>query len=359
MKYPERWGRSRERYEAEKPRKMLAIDGGGIRGLISLGMLKRLEQIIAEKQGRGADFRLCDYFDYIGATSTGAIVAAGLALGKSVDQLIQFYLESGKDMFEKSRLFDRLKNLYSADPLRDQLAKTFGTRTNLLPPPTESTSEDVAYLRCLLLIVTRNVTTDSPWPISSNPDARYNDRERKDCNLLLPLWQLVRASTAAPIYFPPEIVKIGPKTFAFVDGGVTAYNNPAFLLYRMATHPAYQLGWKTGERNLLLVSLGTGMADTLDANASANIAANLASLPAALMHTIQIEQDVNCRTVGRCTFGAHIDRELQDLTCRDKDFSCPREEWEKAEHLPLSTDLGRAFPMPATTLIFRLTDWQR
>jgi uncharacterized protein len=333
MRYPERWGALRERYAVEKPRKMLAIDGGGIRGLISLGILKKLEKMIADKQGGGADFRLCNYFDYIGGTSTGAIIAAGLALGKTADELIQFYVDSGKDMFEKSHLIDRLRNFYSADPLRKQLKKVFGSETNLLPK----------CLRCLLLVVTRNVTTDSPWPISSNPDARYNDPKRKDCNLLLPLWQLVRASTAAPIYFPPEIVKIGKQTFAFVDGGVTAYNNPAFLLYRMATHPAYQLEWKAGEDKLLLVSLGTGMADTLGANASANIAANLAGLPSALMHTIQIEQDINCRTVGRCMFGAHIDRELQDLTCRDKSYSSPREEWEKADHLPLSKGLGRAF----------------
>jgi hypothetical protein len=285
------------------------------------------------KQGAGADFRLCDYFDYIAGTSTGAIIAAGLARGKSVDELIQFYVDSGKDMFEKSHLLNRLKSFYSADPLRKQLKKVFGAETNLLPK----------YLRCLLLVVTRNVTTDSPWPISSNPDARYNDPKRSDSNLLLPLWQLVRASTAAPIFFPPEIVKVGKQTFTFVDGGVTAYNNPAFLLYRMATHSAYQLEWKTGESNLLLVSLGTGMADTLDANASANIAVNLSGLPSALMHTIQIEQDINCRTVGRCMFGAHIDRELQDLTCRDKSFLCPREEWEQAEHLPISKDLGRAF----------------
>jgi hypothetical protein len=194
-----------------------------------------------------------------------------------------------------------------------------------------------------LLVVTRNVTTDSPWPVSSNPDARYNDPDRDDCNLRIPLWQLVRASTAAPIYFSPEFVQVGKNTFTFVDGGMTAYNDPAFLLYRMATHPAYQLGWKTGEKNLLLVSLGTGIADTLGANVSANIAVNLARLPGALMHTIQIEQDINCRTVGRCTFGAHIDRELQDLTCRDISFSCPREDWEKTEHVPVSKDLGRAF----------------
>ncbi len=73
----------------------------------------------------------------------------------------------------------------------------FGAKTNLEPN----------NLKCLLLVVTKNVTTDSPWPISSNPEAKYNDMGRKDCNLKIPLWQLVRASTAAPVYFPPEILQ--------------------------------------------------------------------------------------------------------------------------------------------------------
>jgi hypothetical protein len=330
---PERWGTLLDRYKDDRPRKMLAIDGGGIRGLISLGMLKTLERMLADNQNGGANFRLGDYFDYVAGTSTGAIIAAGLARGMSVDELIRFYRASGQEMFQKSRLLERLKSFYSADPLREQLEQVFGADTNLFPQ----------YLRCLLLVVTRNVSTDSPWPISSNPEAHYNNPQLEDCNLRIPLWQLVRASTAAPIYFPPEFVNLGARTFTFVDGGVTAYNNPAFLLYRMATHPAYQLEWQTGERNLLLVSLGTGMADTLGGNGSANIAVNLAGLPSALMHTIQIEQDINCRMLGRCTFGDHIDRELQDLTWRNKSFSCERAEWEAAEQLPLATDLGRAF----------------
>ncbi len=333
MRYPQRWGRLSDRYVEERPRKLLAIDGGGIRGLISLGMLKKMERLLAANQGRGADFRLCEYFDYVAGTSTGAIIAAGLAAGMSAGELIEFYRNNGRDMFEKSRLLQRLKSFYTADPLREHLAKVFGAETDLSPE----------YLRCLLLVVTRNVTTDSPWPVSSNPDARYNDPGRSDCNLHIPLWQLVRASTAAPIYFPPELVTVGARTFMFVDGGMTAYNNPAFLLYRMATHPAYHLGWATGERNLLLISLGTGMADTLGSDGTGNIAASLAGLPGALMHTIQIEQDINCRTIGRCAYGAHIDRELQDLTCRDRSFDCSREDWEKAEHVPLLKDLGRAF----------------
>ena len=80
------------------------------------------------------------------------------------------------------------------------------------------------------MMVMRNATTDSPWPLSNNPKAKYNDAARADCNLKLPLWQLVRASTAAPTYFPPEVVRVG-RDFIFVDGAVTMYNNPAFQLF--------------------------------------------------------------------------------------------------------------------------------
>ena len=45
--------------------------------------------------------------------------------------------------------------------------------------------------------------------------------------------------------------------FVFVDGGVTPYNNPSFLMFRMATLPQYRVNWATGEKNLLLVSVGT------------------------------------------------------------------------------------------------------
>jgi uncharacterized protein len=348
VRYPERWGRLLPRYEVEKPRKMLALDGGGIRGLITLGILKRMEELLAPGSGRGSAFRLCDYFDYIAGTSTGAIIAAGLARGLSVQELIAFYRESGRNMFEKARLDKRLVNFYTADPLRQQLQKVFNAdENNHYDPnaPDKDLSPD--NLHCLLLVVTRNVTTDSPWPISSNPAARYNDPKRPDCNLRIPLWQLVRASTAAPVYFPPEILRWDPtdslKTFTFVDGGMTPYNNPAFLLFRMATHPTYRLNWQTGERQLLLISVGTGAAADPRFKNNINIAANLASLPGALMHGSQIDQDINCRVLGRCTYGDFIDRELRDLTCRDSDGDCTIEEWQKTEHTPLTQDLGRAF----------------
>ena len=82
-----------------------------------------------------------------------------------------------------------------------------------------------------------------------NPLAKYNQQDRKDCNLRLPLWQLVRASTAAPTFFPPEIVTFAAGIdreyqFVFVDGGVTTYNNPAYLAFQMATASPYKINWE-------------------------------------------------------------------------------------------------------------------
>ena len=85
----------------------------------------------------------------------------------------------------------------------------------------------------------RNATTDFPWPISNNPFAKYNDPTHPADNLKFPLWQLVRASTAAPTYFPAEVIAIEGKPFYFVDGGVTMYNNPAFQMFLMATVDRY------------------------------------------------------------------------------------------------------------------------
>ena len=334
--YPEGWKGLRGRYEEERPRRLLALDGGGIRGLLTLGILERIEALVAEKTGK----KLCEYYDYIAGTSTGAIIAAGLARGMTTAQLIDFYRSSGEEMFEHSRLIERVKCFYTADPLKAKLQEVFGRDTDLEPD----------NLKCLLLVITKNVTTDSPWPISSNPDAKYNDVGRTDCNLKIPLWQLVRASTAAPVFFPPEILQWDPhdpsKTFVFVDGGVTPYNNPAFVLYRMATAPAYRLNWKTGEKNLLLVSVGTGAAESLGATAASpnkNIVSTVAGLPGELMYGIQVDQDINCRTIGRCIYGAPLDREVLDLVPRQVAAGMTIDQQYETPGIPLTTDLGRHF----------------
>ena len=337
------WGHLRDRYETPRKRKLLALDGGGIRGVLTLQILAEIERQLADATGRGDDFRLCDFFDYIAGTSTGAIIAAGLARGMSVRELLGFYTELGPMIFQRAGIIKRFWNLYKSDPLAAKLQEVFGKETDL--------GSD--SLRCLLLVVTRNATTDSPWPVSNHPFARYNLRTRRDCNLQIPLWQLVRASTAAPVFFPPEVLeweKGNPeKAFVFVDGGVTPYNNPAFLLYRMATLPEYRLQWATGEREMMVVSVGTGSGPTAGATVldpSTNLLENVSGLPSALMYAAQVDQDVNCRTVGRCVYGARIDRELCDLIPRRPvdlvDGRLPTCD-EMGDPIPLDEDCGRAF----------------
>jgi hypothetical protein len=340
--HPERWKSLRSRYEQDRPHRMLALDGGGIRGILTLGILQKIETLVAAKTGQ----KLCEYFDYIAGTSTGAIIAACLARGMTTAEIFAFYNSAGEQMFESSHLLQRLRSLYTADPLKAKLQDVFGHDTTL--EPAEVATEK--SLKCLLLAVTKNFTTDSPWPVSTNPDAKYNDLSRKDCNLRIPLWQLIRASTAAPVFFPPEVLAWDPsdpaKTFVFVDGGITSHNNPGFLLYRMATEPAYRLNWRTGEKNLLLVSVGTGAAEAMGTTAASpnmNIVSNVAGIPGGLMNTIQIDQDINCRTVGRCTYGEHLDSEVMDLVPRQVHEGMTRDEYYAAPPIPLSTDLGKRF----------------
>ena len=306
------WGHLADRYRDEdRPHRILALDGGGIRGIITLGVLRTLEDQLRDREAGGdADFRLCQYFDLIGGTSTGAIIAAGLARGMSVEEITRFYHEFATTAFAPTKIWRRWRSLYEDGGLARTLQTTFGEDTTLHPE----------HLRCVLVVVTRNLTTDSAWPISSNPFAKYNALDRADCNLNIPLWQLVRASTAAPVYFAPEVISWDPnnpdKSFVFVDGGTTPYNNPAFLLFRMATEPAYKLAWRTGEDRLLVVSIGTGgapvMGDSAEDAGTHLIEAGRNTL-SALMSQASVDQDVNCRVIGRCTYGEKLDRELGTL----------------------------------------------
>jgi hypothetical protein len=330
------WGHLENRFGSQRPRKLLALDGGGIRGVLTLQVLIKMEKLLAEKSGQGENFRLCNFFDYIGGTSTGAIIAAGLAIGKSAQFLSDFYQDVGPAMFEKAFILKRLKHLYKSEPLTEKLQEVYGKTTTL--------ASDA--LKCLLLVVTRNVSTDSPWPISSNPYAKYNAPDRLDRNSQIPLWQLVRASTAAPVFFPPEVVQWDPndpaKAFLFEDGGLTPYNNPAFLIARMATHPAYKLSWPTGEKNLLVMSLGTGSAPTVDADVYSggkNAFSNLVSFPGALMYGAAVDQDINCRIIGRCIHGGEYDKELGRC-----DTEIDREVGDLVDRSdPVPNDLGRQF----------------
>jgi patatin-like phospholipase/acyl hydrolase len=287
--------------------KLLALDGGGIRGIITIEILAKIEKILQEKLGKDDTFVLADYFDYIAGTSTGAIIAACLSWGMRIDEIREFYIDSGERMFDQAFLLKRFRFKFDDKNLANQLKSIFREETL-----------GSNQLKTLLMMVMRNATTDSPWPISNNPYARYNQKSRTDCNLNFPLWQLIRASTAAPTFFPPEVIDInnGQPPFIFVDGGITAFNNPAFQLFLMATTEPYKLNWDVGEDKMLLVSVGTGM--TPDANKNLqpgemNLLYNATSIPSALMYASQVQQDFLCRAFGKCLAGELIDREIGDM----------------------------------------------
>src|SRR2546429_1119688 len=298
-----------ERLAKQGPRKLLAIDGGGIRGVLSLHILGRIEELLIKRSKR-PDYRLADYFDYVAGTSTGGIIAAGIALGMSVAEILDFYVRNGPAMFDKASIIQRLQFKYDSEPLAQQLKGVFG----------EDTTLGAKELECLLLLVMRNATTDSPWPLSNNPFAKYADPAHPACNTKLPLWQLVRASAAAPTYFPPEVITVGGKPFIFVDGGVTIYNNPTFQMFLMAAvsqywpkAPAEPPRWKTGPDDMLIMSVGTGTSAGQNFSLrpeEMTILFNAKTIPSALMYAALNEQDFLCRVFGDCVEGPPLDREV-------------------------------------------------
>jgi uncharacterized protein len=226
--------------------RLLSIDGGGLKGLIPAEALIAVESQLDALTGQSLS--LSDRFDLIGGTSTGAILAVGLALGLKAADLRDFYLKFGKEIFTKVFFAERLWHSYSAAPLEDHLKESFG----------DSTTLGSDKLRTNLLVVSKNVTLGTTWFFTNNAKGKYFANNRG-----LPLWQIVRASTAAPTYFPPQTIAVPnddgqPQEYEFIDGGVSSYNNPSLQVFLEATAPNYHFGWPTGPDKLLLLSLGTG-----------------------------------------------------------------------------------------------------
>lgn len=289
----------------QQTKKILTIDGGGIRGLLALGMLEQIELQLRQATGK-AELLLSDYFDYVSGTSTGAILATAISAGMSIAQIRPFYLECSQQIFKKSSISKRLYYKYQSEEITKMLKETFG----------ESSTLGSSKLKTLLMIVMRNATTGSPWLISNNPQAIFNNTELADCNLDIPLWKIVRASTAAPSFFEPEHISFGDKEFIFIDGGVTPYNNPSFQTFLMATSEPYKLCWDVGVEKMLLVSVGTGMIpdEKIDLKTKdMHLGYTASQTPKALMNAASVEQDILCRTFGNCLYGDTIDMEVGDL----------------------------------------------
>jgi len=237
--------------EAGRVRSILALDGGGVRGVLSLAFLERIEALLAVDAGRPV--RLSEAFDLIGGTSTGAIIGTALALGHTAREIRELYVGLLPKVFVRSRFRLRLiQTLFDAEALQAEIGKVVGDR------PLETPD-----LQTFLAIVMKRLDTGSPWLVTNNPNARYWSDPADGAyvgNRHYRLADLLRASTAAPYYFTPHEVPVaeGMPPGLFVDGGMTPYNNPVLALLQLATIPSYGFGWSTGEDALRIVSVGTG-----------------------------------------------------------------------------------------------------
>lgn len=243
------------RLTAPGPKRILALDGGGVRGMITLAILERIEALLAEATGRtDGSFRLAHYYDLIGGTSTGSIIATGLAIGHSASELLTMYREMSGRVFRRSMWrLGLFGPKFARGPLADVLNDVLGDATF-----------DSPKLLTGLAVVTKRADNGSVWVLTNNPRGRYYDSPENDPdafpNRKIKLVSAILASTAAPTFFQPEFFEIAKGLRGgFVDGSASPHNNPSLLLVLLATLRGYNFNWQVGERNLMLTSVGTGV----------------------------------------------------------------------------------------------------
>jgi predicted acylesterase/phospholipase RssA len=217
---------------------VLTIDGGGIRGIIPARVLQALEE--------GTRRPVSELFDMIAGTSTGGIIALGLAkprngtrepANRAVD-LVQLYLDHGPELFPHSASRDlssghgMTRPRYPHEPLEDLCKQRF---------------EDTMLSDALIEVVVPSYDLSLPGPFFFKRSYTHQDQDWD-----VEMWRVARSTSAAPTYFEPACVSAfkGEGEHALVDGGVYA-NNPAVAAYSDAT----QL-WLGAE--IHVVSIGTG-----------------------------------------------------------------------------------------------------
>jgi len=273
------------------PKRILSLDGGGVRGLITLGMLARIEAILKSRMPEASrdSFRLCDYFDLIGGTSTGGIIATLLALGFDVASITTLYNSMAPDVFGNARWFQGVKSKFDSKQLEKAVNSTLSSfleRAGRNPKDIDVLRMESNLLRTGLALVTKRIDRGSVWILTNNPKAKYWDpksnlwnghfedlkRERDFFpNSNYPLAKIVQASASAPFYLDGVSIEISKsETGHFLDGGASPFNNPAQELFLMTTLKAHGPGWnedgvspygfrwETGADKLFLLSLGSG-----------------------------------------------------------------------------------------------------
>jgi len=239
------------------PKRILALDGGGVMGVIEIAFLEQIEKLL-QNQHHNPKLRLCDYFDLIGGTSTGSIIATALALGMSAAEVKDLYFRSAKAIFRPRFGIPYLTPRFSERGLQNILHEILRDET--------IASEK---LKTGLAIVSKRIDTGSVWVLSNNPKSKFwNDPEPNPHtgkreyvgNKHYLLRDIIRASTAAPYFFAPHRMKIvdGEPDGLFVDGGVSPHNNPSLMMLMLAGINGYRYNWTISKNKLLMISLGTG-----------------------------------------------------------------------------------------------------
>jgi uncharacterized protein len=222
--------------------KILSLDGGGIRGIITAHWLDCLRKEIGKP--------LHEKFDLIVGTSTGSILAAAVALGKDnpPGSLVKFYQEHGSTIFKHSLVNKPFS--YLRFPL-DWLPTIFGPKYN--SKNLEKVLKDVFKAETLkdchtrLLIPTYCINTRNPMWLRS-----YAHKTNTETT---PVWEACLSSSSAPVYFQAHIVE-GAVTQCRIDGGIVANNPSACALAEAVKYLNVDSLQKAGP--ILLISLGTG-----------------------------------------------------------------------------------------------------
>ena len=237
--------------------RLLSLDGGGIKGILSGQILVRVEEMLKDITGDPTT-RIGDYFDMIAGTSTGGILACAYLMPDGIDrplysaeEVINFYLEHGDDIFHKSFKqkilsgFGILGAEYSSEGLENNLEKYFGmTELKELIKPCLVPSLDTEKRKCIFF-KQHYAKTD----ISEN----------------FYVADLLRGTTSAPTYFKPaSIQSLSGETYSLVDGGLFA-NNPTLCAYT-EVNKIFESKRNLTVRDVKILSLGTGHNDTIYKN---------------------------------------------------------------------------------------------
>ncbi|VVC86917.1 unnamed protein product [Leptidea sinapis] len=221
---------------------ILSIDGGGIRGIIAIEILRHLERLT----GR----RVQDLFDYIIGVSTGAIIAAVIAGEGNLETANQMYITLSKQMFGNTSLLGGTSRLVWSHSYYDTVAWEKMLQDHLRDVMLTQCNRFNAPKMCVVSCVVNSGSRLSPY-LFRTYECGFRVRSVFPGTTRAKLWQAVRASAAAPTYFS----EFNLHGLLHQDGGIMV-NNPTAV----GLHEAKLLFGADALKNSTVISVGTGQA---------------------------------------------------------------------------------------------------